>query len=384
MRLALQEAKKGEGYVSPNPLVGCVILDVNNRLLAKGFHAAVGQDHAEVDALKKVEDSSRLKGAQVFVTLEPCAHEGRTPSCAKRLAQLPIRRVVYGLQDPNPLVSGKGADILLKAGFQVEQFFELQDELNELPEVFLYNMKNRRSWVTLKVASSLDGRIALASGKSQWITEEGSREKVQWLRGCHDAVMVGAGTVRMDNPTLNIRHPHFSGKANKVVVLDPRGESLGMMAESNLLRHHAPQNLYFILDWSQRQKFQDSTLQKQTHDLENQLGDWPVAIEDSERGWNYVFPKSLSDGGVDLLDLSEQLYEKGLCSVLCEGGSRVFGSFLRQRAAQRLVLFQNASVLGEGMGWSQGLKLHDLAERVRLKRFQVEKLGNDLMLDGRL
>src|SRR5262245_40143194 len=137
MAVAIEEGRKGAGFVSPNPLVGCVILDRNGEFVAKGYHAKIGDLHAETHALQHVADPSRLDGAQFFVTLEPCAHEGRQPSCAKTLAALPIASVTYGLQDPNPKVSGQGVEILRRAGKKVELITELRPELEELAEIFL-------------------------------------------------------------------------------------------------------------------------------------------------------------------------------------------------------------------------------------------------------
>lgn len=384
MLMAIQEAKRGEGFVSPNPLVGCVILNSKGELLAKGFHSAVGRDHAEVDAIKKVEDPSFLKEAQVFVTLEPCAHEGRTPSCAKALAQLPIHRLVYGLKDPNPLVSGKGAQILKDASKQVELFEGLEEELEELAEVFLMNMRNRRAFVSLKIASSLDGRVALSSGESQWITTPSSRERVQWLRGLYDAVLVGIGTYKSDNPSLDIRHPHFSEKSNKVVLIDPKGESLRNLSESNMCKAHQNADIYIALNWKLRSQFSDEELARECEALSHTALEAPTGWQDRITGINYIFPKLLADNRLDFIDLSEKLFEKGICSILCEGGSRVFSRFLQQGAADRLILFQNTSVFGEGMSWGSGFEIKNLNRRIRLQNPKFESFGDDVMIQGQL
>ncbi len=157
MKLAMEEALKGAPFVSPNPLVGCVILDSRGQLLSRGFHTAFGQPHAEVEALKGLS-TEQLKGAHVVVTLEPCAHQGKTPSCAKLLASLPIAKVTYGLIDPNPLVAGQGVEILHAAGIKTELYQgPLQDELEEVCEEFLWNFRRQEIFVALKVAQSLDG-----------------------------------------------------------------------------------------------------------------------------------------------------------------------------------------------------------------------------------
>jgi diaminohydroxyphosphoribosylaminopyrimidine deaminase/5-amino-6-(5-phosphoribosylamino)uracil reductase len=183
MKLAIEEAARGAGFVAPNPLVGCVILSRDGALIGRGHHERIGEGHAEVRALESVADVSQLNAAQVFVTLEPCAHQGRTPSCAEALAKLPIASVTYGLEDPNPLVAGKGAEILRAAGKTVQIFGGLKTELEEACEIFLMNMREKRAFVALKAAASLDGKIALPDGSSQWITGEESRAHVQSLRG---------------------------------------------------------------------------------------------------------------------------------------------------------------------------------------------------------
>ena len=228
MLLAIAEGSKGAGWVSPNPQVGCVILSSSGRLLSTGFHRKYGGPHAEVWALKALEKASDLEGAIVVVTLEPCAHEGKTPSCAKALAKLPISKVVYGLVDPNPLVAGQGLDIIRNAGIKVEcitEFFpELTAPLEQLCEHFLMNQNQKRPFVSLKVATSLDGIMAMKGGESQWISGPESRARVQFLRATHDAVLVGSGTILVDNPRLNSRDSNYEGKdPNKVIILDRRG-----------------------------------------------------------------------------------------------------------------------------------------------------------------
>ncbi len=225
MQLAISVAGGGAAYVSPNPLVGCVIVDRNHQLLATGFHAKCGADHAEIDAVKKLH-KDELKNSTMYVTLEPCAHEGKTPSCAKHIAGLAVKKIVYGLIDPNPLISGQGAQILIDAG-KTAVLYEgpLKEDLEDLCEIFLKNYRDRKVFVAAKVATSLDGQIALKSGESKWITGPSSREFVHELRSRYDAIIVGRNTVEVDDPALNIRHETIK-KIIKVVVLDPSGSLL--------------------------------------------------------------------------------------------------------------------------------------------------------------
>lgn len=356
MMLAVEEGRKGAGFVSPNPLVGCVITDSNHQFLASAHHAKVGQDHAETAALKKISDPKKLEGAHVYVTLEPCAHEGRTPSCAKALAALPIASVTYGLQDPNPLVSGKGAEILKAAGKKVVLLESLKDELEELAEIFLMNMRQQRPFVGVKVASSLDGRIALADGTSQWITGEAAREHVHFLRGMFDTVLTGAGTVLKDNPKLNSRDPRFSDKAQKVVILDPDGEAMSRIHELNVAQVRASEDVFVVVR---------PGLARKLH-------------------YGRVLEAPLTDKGFDLLEVLKILKDHKIESVFVEAGGFTVSRFLRANLVDRLYLFMAAKILGEGMSWTEGLKLRSLAETPQLRKIRVQTFGEDLLLTARL
>jgi diaminohydroxyphosphoribosylaminopyrimidine deaminase/5-amino-6-(5-phosphoribosylamino)uracil reductase len=292
MRLAIEEGKKGAGFVSPNPLVGCVILDRGDKLLGKGFHARVGENHAEINALAEIEDPNRLDGAHVYVTLEPCAHEGRTPSCAKILAKLPIASVTYGVEDPNPLVSGQGAGILREAGKAVKrESFGLDRELEELAEIFLLNMRDKRPFIAVKIASSLDGKAALKDGTSQWITGEESRARVQYLRGCYDAVVTGLGTFLRDDPRLNSRDRKFENKRQRAVLLDPEGKSFAKLKGSKLLSVRAPEDVIVVTR--------------------------PLGLK-SPSGKHIEVPDA--GGAFDLYSLLPALQAEGIHSLFVEGG----------------------------------------------------------------
>ncbi len=355
MRLAIEEGRKGFGFVSPNPAVGCVILDKNNELLAKGFHARVGGPHAEVNALNQVKDQEKLKGAQLFVTLEPCAHEGRTPSCAKTLAKLPLASVIYGLRDPNPKVNGLGAEILRSAGIRVEPFSGLQEELEELAEVFLLNQQERRPFVALKVASSMDGKIALANGQSQWITGETSRSHVHYLRGCYDAVLTGSKTILLDDPRLDARDEAFREKRQRLVILDHDG-SLDSLKGRNLAMVRSSEDVLVIVPEGRGGRI-----------------DFGEKVE-----------VPLSNQRFDLTILLKTLAEREIWSVFVEAGGYTVARFLEARLVDRLFLFFGGKILGEGLAWTDGLNFQSLAEVPRLDRISVRKFENDLMVSGRV
>ena len=355
MQMAIAEGHKGAGFVAPNPLVGCVILDAKLEVIGVGHHVRVGEGHAEVNALKAVKDPAALKGAHVFVTLEPCAFEGRTPSCAKVLAKLPIASVTYGLEDPHPKVSGQGAEILRQAGKLVTKFKDFQIELEELAEIFLMNQRAQRPFVTMKAAATLDGRIAMKDGTSQWITGEAARAHVQRLRGEYDAVLIGTGTFIKDNPRLNSRDPRFKDKTSRVVLLDPEGLTQHLMKGSALLEVRRPEDVFVV------------THSKEAYDA-------PVS----------VIPAPGKPGEIDLPLLLKELYGRGLYSLLVEGGAYTYSGFLRAQSVDRLALYLAPKIIGEGISWTAGFGVTALAEARTLRTQRVERIGEDLFLTGRL
>ncbi len=350
-RLALCEAVKGAPYVSPNPLVGCVVVDENHHVLATGYHAKYGEAHAEVDALRKLKPDS-LKNATVYVTLEPCAHEGKTPSCAKALAKLPIKKVIYGLQDPNPLVSGQGAEILRSAGIEaVEYQGPLKNEFEEICEVFLKNFRQKKIFVAAKVASSLDGQIALKNGESKWITGPESREKVHELRAWYDAVLIGRNTIEVDNPSLDIRHPIIK-KENFLVILD---------SQSTLLKKIAKGAHFRFLDLRSKDKII-----------------FAVNKKNAELPYNQISFSSLTS-------LTEELWKLGLKSVFIEGGAQTYSGFLKEGLIDRLHLFIAPSIIGAGNGlsWTQSFEISELSRKLSLSTARSDKFGNDFYITGK-
>lgn len=359
MKLAIQEAYRGLGFVSPNPLVGCVVLDSKGRFLSKGHHARFGQAHAEVNALKGLS-LEELQGAKVFVTLEPCAHEGKTPSCAKALSQLPIAEVIFGLIDPNPLVAGKGAEILRQAGIPARQYAGLKAELEEVCEHFLWNFQKKKIFVSAKVASSLDGQLALKSGESKWITDECSRQVAHVLRASHDAILVGSGTLKADNPALNVRLHHFPAKRNKVIILDSNAQSLAHAQDLQLAKVHPPEDLVFAI--SQR-----------ISNPHNPLGARVISL-----------PETAFGRGLDLNILLTELWDIGIRSLMIEGGAQVLSSFITESQVQRLYLFQAPMILGAkgGKAWSEQVNIQNMQEKIELKNRQFIPLQQDLLITG--
>lgn len=371
MALALDQARLGGPYVSPNPLVGCVILDEHNRFLASGYHTKYGFPHAEVEAYKKLS-ADQLKNAQFFVTLEPCAHEGKTPSCAKALAQFPLKKVVYGLVDPNPLVSGQGAEIIQKAGIQCSEYQgPLKKELYEVCEIFLKNFNSKKVFVSLKVAQSLDGVIALKSGESQWITSSESREFVHELRALHDAVLVGRKTVEIDNPSLNIRHPLIK-KTNKVVIIDTQGELLAKISQGvqfKFLKIHSPENIFIFASKLAIEKFKQSLkLSGQNNDKMAYLRSIHLQVWSSTE------------------NMLNQLFELGIKSVFVEGGASTYGHLIKANCVDRLHIFTAPVIIGQGNGlsWTQLLETNQLDKKIVLHNVQNHFYGIDHYTTGKI
>lgn len=371
MRLAMSDAYKGATRVSPNPLVGAVVLDAQGKLLGIGHHEFYGGPHAEVNALKNFTPD-QLKDATVYVTLEPCAHEGKTPSCAKMMTQLPLKKVVFGLIDPNPLVAGQGAEILKQAGIEAEvfsskhspDFTQIKEELEELCEAFLWNFRHKKVFIALKMASSLDGQVALRSGESQWITGPDSREYVHYLRACYDAVLVGKGTVEFDNPSLNIRHSHIQ-KKNKVVVIDGEADLLGKYGELKISQAHESNQVFWCVSEQAIEK-----VQKELGHVKN-----PPQI---------VFVKTRIDGNLDLENLLAQLYTQGLRSVMVEGGAMTASSFMDCGLVNRLYLFQAPIIMGSGgsRSWTESVRVPSMKQKIHMKNPRYVTFGDDFMITG--
>ncbi len=330
------------------------IIVPNGELIGKGYHARVGQAHAEIQALESVKDPEALNGAHMYVTLEPCAHHGRTGSCAMKLASLPLKSVTYGLMDPNPLVSGRGAAILREAGKVVHEFEGMKDELEELAEMFLVNMREKRPFIAMKIAASIDGKVALRDGSSQWITGEGARSQVHYLRGCHDAVLSGVGTFLRDGPRLNSRLPQFAEKPQRVVLLDPEGKSYPYLKNSELMKVRAPEALMIVTGPG------ISAPPVGRH----------VKVTDRDRDF-------------DLKELLTILQEEGIYSLLVEAGPITASSFLRGRLVDRMYLFMAPKILGDGLSWSSAFVLGGLDEAVRLEGMRVENYDQDLLFSAK-
>ena len=353
MALAIKEAQKGLGFVSPNPLVGCVILNKDREFLSSGFYTRYGAIHAEIMALNRIKNKKLLEKAHIFITLEPCFHFGQTPPCVDSLVQYPWASLTYGIEDPNPKTNKKSVKKLKSLGFKIKKTSFFKKELERLYEAFTFNMREQRTFFALKTASSLDGVSAFSHGESQWITSQESRDLVQELRAGFSAVLVGLNTFLQDNPRLNSRLKTKKNPVNKTVILDPTGQSFSLIKQSNLARVRPMKNIYVVSQIKPKVKYPFQLIH---------LPSYPF----------------------DLKILSRILYNKNIPSVLIEGGAETWSQFLDQKQAQRLYSFVNLSLLGGSKGryWTDSLKIKGLSSKKRLKSAEILHISEDLFITG--
>lgn len=351
MRAALALARRGLGRVWPNPAVGCVIVR-EGRVVGRGWTQPGGRPHAETEALAQAGELAR--GATAYVTLEPCSHHGKTPPCADALLKAGIVRVVMALEDPDPRVSGRGAARLRAAGLEVTSGV-LAAEAADLNAGFLSRIQRGRPLVTLKLATSLDGRIATRSGESQWITGDEARGHAHRLRAEHDAILIGVGTALADDPSLTCRLPGLEERSPVRVVLDSR---LRLPLASQLVSG-ARQTPTWVVTCAGADS---EALRAQGVEL---IG---------------VRPEEGAGGRPGPLAVLEALGERGLTRVLVEGGGEVAASFLRLGLVDVLVWFRAPLVLGgDGKAAVAAFGLDRLANSPMFTRLSVAEVGADVM-----
>lgn len=355
MRLAMQLAGNAIGRTSPNPLVGAVIVK-DNRVVGCGWHRKAGTPHAEVHALNQAGELAQ--GADVYVTLEPCAHYGKTPPCAKALVEAKVKNVYGGLLDVNPKVAGKGFKILEDAGIHVEYGF-LQDELRKQNEVFFKWIEHKKPFVVLKAAMTLDGKIATATGQSKWITNETSRAYGYKLRDIYDGIMVGINTVIEDNPMLTAR---VDGGKNPIrIVVD---SSLRIDINANVVQDKSAKTIVATTDKADKDKI-----------LKLQAQDVDVIVVDKDK-----------NDKVDIEKLLDILGQQNICSILVEGGATLSGSFVAKKLVDKVYFFIAPKIIGgkEAKTPVAGTGILNLQEALALKDIQIEKLEEDVLIIGRV
>jgi diaminohydroxyphosphoribosylaminopyrimidine deaminase/5-amino-6-(5-phosphoribosylamino)uracil reductase len=349
MKRALKIAEKARGKTGVNPLVGAVVVK-NNHIVAEGFHSVLGGEHAEVKALRKLS-LKQIRGATLYLTLEPCTHFGRTPPCVDFLADKGLKRIVIAMSDPNPLVNGQGIRKLRASGIKVEVGL-LEIQAKKLNEAFLYSIRTKLPFVIVKSACTLDGKIATLNGDSKWISNEKARTYVHQLRTQVDAILTSSRTVFKDDPHLGVRM--VKGKDPFRVIIDSKlitPLSAQIYRDQNILvatTSVAPQrNL---------KKFQQAKI--------------PLLIYD---GKNVPLKKLLKD-----------LYKKGIGQILVEAGSGLFTSLLKQKLVQKVYFFVAPKILGEGIPFVANLEIQKIDQALQLQNLEIRKFDDNILFIGNL
>lgn len=355
MRRALELGARAEGRTRPNPAVGAVVV-ADQQIVGEGFHPAAGEPHAEVFALQAA--AGRTSGADLYVTLEPCSHQGRTGPCTEAIIAAGIARVFVGTQDPNPQVAGSGIHRLKQAGIQVDVGL-CEKDCRRLIAPFAKHISTGLPFVILKSAVTLDGQTATSTGDSQWISNTQSREEVHRLRDRVDAIMVGVGTVLNDDPKLTTRLP--GGRDALRIVVDSQLRTPSQAALLHL--DSATETLI-------------AHLATAPEDRRSRLAaSRAVLLETAEK-----------EGRVDLHDLLAKLGSRGVQSILLEGGAQLNAAFLKAGLIDRMMIFVAPKVIGGngGYGIFAGLGVPCLADALQLQDIRINRFGDDVLIEGEM
>ena len=352
MNRALALAEKGRGHVSPNPMVGAVVVKAG-QIVGEGYHHEFGKAHAEVNALDRAGDDAI--DATLYVTLEPCNHVGKTGPCTERIFAAGISRIVISTIDPNPLENGQGLKYLRSKGISVVEGV-LADKCRELNQGYFKHVVTGKPYILLKLAQTLDGRIATSTGHSKWVTGEDSRTASHKLRTRFDAILVGIGTVLADDPQLTVRRT--KGFSPKRIVLDSQ---LRIPLDANVLADDSP-NKTIIVATNQASK------EKVARIVER--GATVLVLDHDDRGWT---PQSI---------LWQKLGELGITSVMVEGGSTVHTECLKHGNADEIVIFFAPKLLGSGVDALGDLGIRNINSAIELEDLKIKRLSNDFMISA--
>ncbi len=355
MKKVLRLARRGLGSTSPNPVVGALVVK-NGQIIGSGYHRKAGAPHAEIEALSMAGE--RAKGSTLFVNLEPCNHYGRTPPCTKAILKSGIKRVVVGIADPNPNVTGGGCKFLRSKGVEVK-YGVLEEECTRLNEVYIKYVKKGKPFVILKGALTLDGWIATKTGNSRWITNEKSRKFVHSLRKKVDAIMVGVETIIADNPLLS---PYLTGNSAPDPVRVIADTNLRVPLESRVF-NSGTSALTIIASGSNVSR----TKRKRVEGLGAR-----------------VINCQMRDGRIDLADLLDKLAEMSIGSVLVEGGGTIFGSIIREGLVDKFYIFLAPKILGgnNGIPFTRGPGCDTVKDCLNLKVLMVRRFDDDIMIEA--
>lgn len=354
MKRALKLARKGEGWASPNPMVGAVIVK-EGKIIGEGYHRKFGENHAEINAIDNASES--MEGATFYVTLEPCSHYGKTPPCVERIVDVKASRVVIGTTDPNPLVSGKGIEILENHGIKTTVGI-LEEECRALNEKYFKFIETRIPFVTLKYAQTIDGRIATSTGHSRWISSEPSLKFAHKLRSHHDGVLVGVGTILKDDPELTVRL--VRGRNPVRIVVDPE---LKISEDARILQNQKKSRTIVV-------STSRSAGAKRT--LLEEMGIEILVIDENDQ--NHV----------DLKKLLVELGKRDISSILVEGGSKIITSFVEERLFDRMVVITAPKILGKGIEAIGNLGIERMNDSIGLTFERVYRKGDDIIVNARI
>ncbi len=355
MDMALDLARRGTGWTSPNPMVGAVVVR-DGQVVGKGFHERVGEPHAEPNAIDAAGPAAA--GATLYVTLEPCNHTGRTPPCTEKILSASIKKVVVAMDDPNPDVSGGGNRRLREAGVEVVSGVR-ESEARQLNEIFIKYIRTKSPFVLVKCAATLDGRIATRTGDSKWVSGEASRAYVHGLRHAYDGILVGVGTVLADDPSLTARRPGLESRDPVRIILDAR---LDIPPQRKVLASGPAAGTVIV------------------------CGPEPPADKRSaiEKTGARVLEAPLSGGRIDMARLMPFLGEMGITSLLIEGGGTVLGSAFAAGIVDKVTFFYAPRILGgdDGVPVCRGRGPERMADALRLVDVSVRRFDGDVMIEG--
>ncbi len=336
MALALKLASQGKYGVKSNPMVGCVIVK-HEKIIAKGYHQTFGKVHGEINALQQI--NHQAQGATFYVTLEPCSHQGKTPSCAQAIINSGAKTVIIAMRDPNPLVNGKGIAMLENAGIEVKIGL-LENDALALNQGFIKRMKINQPFVRCKIAMSLDGKTSMNSGESKWITSEAARLDVQKLRANHQAIMTGSGTIINDNPLMTLRLDNINSTPLRVVI-----------------------------------------------DSKNQITDTSLNIFNTDAPTLILNPantKTLASGKLDLDDVLTQLGNQGINNILLEAGPRLIGAMIKGNLIDEFIIYMAPILMGSDTNSMLNLVIKNMADKIKLNIVDVKMLGDDIKITATL
>jgi len=352
MDLAFRLAQKAKGETSPNPMVGALVVK-NGRIVGKGYHKKAGLAHAEAVALD--DAGQKADGAILYVTLEPCAHFGRTPPCVEKIIKSGIKKIIVGMLDPNPLNNGRGIQMLKAQNIKVEVGF-LEDKLKQLNEVFIKYITKKIPFVTVKVGQSLDGKIATSTGDSKWITSDKARVYAHRIRSNYDAIMVGVNTILRDNPKLDA---WFSRRHPTKIIVDSQ---LSISQESNVF---SPKGCAIII-----------TLPvKPGQETENRriLSEKAKVLEVKEKS-----------GQINLKDMMKKLAQLEISNILVEGGGTLIGALFDEELVDKTLFFVSPKIIGgkEAISSVMGRGVARIDKAIKLRQVKLKRIGEDFLIEG--